>query len=53
MWLAVGGKAIPVLGFAQLTFVFTMVGTLIAAQRSHRAAPPRHTFFVTTLTLTD
>ena len=50
--LKVGGKAIPVLGFAQLTFVFTMVGTLIAAQLSHRASRPRHTFVVTTLVLT-
>jgi len=50
--LAVGGKAIPVLGFAQLTFVFTMVGTLIAAQLSHRASRPRRAFLVTTVALT-
>ncbi len=50
--LAVGGKAIPVAGFVQLTFVFTMVGTLIAAQLSHRASRPRHTFLVATLALT-
>ena len=50
--LEVGGKAIPVLGFGQLTFVFTMIGTLIAAVLSSRASRPRHTFVVTTLVLT-
>jgi peptidoglycan/LPS O-acetylase OafA/YrhL len=50
--LKVGGSAIPVLGFGQLTFAFTMIGTLIAAVLAHRASRPRHTFVVTTLVLT-
>jgi peptidoglycan/LPS O-acetylase OafA/YrhL len=50
--LTVSGKAIPLLGFAQLTFVAAMVGTAIAAVLSHRAARPRHTFVITTIALT-
>ena len=50
--LEVGGKAIPVLGFGQLTFVFSLIGALIAVVLSHRASRPRHTFVITTLLLT-
>jgi hypothetical protein len=50
--LKVGGQAIPVLGFAQLTFVAAMIGTVIAVVMSHRASRPRHAFVVTTLALT-
>jgi len=50
--LEVAGKPIPLLGFAQLTFVFTMVGTLLAAVLARRASRPRHTFVVTTVVLT-
>jgi hypothetical protein len=50
--LKVGGQAIPVLGFAQLTFVAAIIGTVIAVVLSHRASRPRHTFVVTTLVLT-
>jgi hypothetical protein len=50
--LKVGGQAIPVLGFAQLTFVAAIIGTVIAVVMSHRATRPRHTFVVTTLALT-
>jgi peptidoglycan/LPS O-acetylase OafA/YrhL len=50
--LEVGGQAIPVIGFAQLTFVLTMIGALIAVVLSHRASRPRHTFVITTLALT-
>ena len=50
--LDVSGKPIPLLGFAQMTFVFTMVGTLLAAVFARRATRPRHTFVVTTIVLT-
>jgi hypothetical protein len=50
--LEVSGEPIPLLGFAQLTFVLTMVGTLLAAAFARRASRPRHTFVVTTLVLT-
>jgi hypothetical protein len=50
--LAVGGKAIPLLGFAQLTFVTSMIGTLLAAVFARRASRPQHTFVVTTIALT-
>jgi Family of unknown function (DUF6069) len=48
----ISGKAIPLLGFAQLTFVATMVGTVLAAVLARRASRPRHMFVVTTLVLT-
>ena len=48
----VGGEAIPVIGFAQLTFVAAIVGTVMAVVMSHRASRPRHTFLATTLALT-
>jgi Family of unknown function (DUF6069) len=50
--LAVGGKSIPVLGFAQLTLMATLIGTILAVVLSHRARRPQHTFVVTTLALT-
>jgi len=50
--LSVSGKAIPLLGFAQLTFVAALIGTAIAAALSRRAVRPRRTFVITTLALT-
>jgi hypothetical protein len=50
--LKVGGKAIPLLGFAQVTFVAAIIGTIIAVVLSHRASRPRRTFVTTTLALT-
>ena len=50
--LKVGGKAIPVLGFAQLTFVAAIIGTVMAVVMSHRARRPRHTFVTSTIALT-
>jgi hypothetical protein len=50
--LDISGEAIPLAGFAQLTFVCTMIGTLLAAVFARRASRPRHTFVVTTLALT-
>jgi len=50
--LAVGGQAIPLLGFAQMTLVATMIGTLLAAVFARRATRPQRTFVVTTISLT-
>ena len=50
--LDISGEAIPLAGFAQLTFLCTMIGTLLAAVLSRRASSPRHTFVVTTLVVT-
>jgi hypothetical protein len=50
--LRVSGKAIPVLGFAQLTFVAAIIGTVLAVVLSRRAIRPRHTFVTSTVALT-
>ncbi len=50
--LHVSGKAIPVLGFAQLTFVAAIIGTVMAVVMSRRASRPRRLFVITTLALT-
>jgi hypothetical protein len=50
--LTVGGKAIPVAGFAQLTLVATLIGTILAVVLSRQAQHPRRTFVVTTVALT-
>ena len=50
--LKVSGQAIPVIGFAQLTFVASLIGTIIAITLSHRANRPRRTFVRTTVALT-
>jgi hypothetical protein len=49
---AVSGKAIPAAGFGEVTFVAALIGTLVAAVLSRRAARPRRTFLVTALALT-
>src|SRR4029077_9938143 len=49
---ALSEKPIPLAGFAQLTFVATMIGTLLAVVFARRATRPRYTFVVTTLALT-
>jgi Family of unknown function (DUF6069) len=49
--LAAEGEQIPLLGFAQLTFLFSMVGVVLAAMLRRRAARPRRTFVRTTVTL--
>ena len=46
------GEAIPLLGFAQLTLVFTVVGILIARSIGRRAATPRSTWTKTAVVLT-
>jgi hypothetical protein len=50
--LAVGGEDIPVLGFAQMTFLFTLVGTAIAVVLARRARHAQQTFVRTTVALT-
>jgi hypothetical protein len=50
--LKVGGKAIPVIGFAQVTFVAAIIGTVMAVVMSHRARRPRPMFVVSTIALT-
>jgi hypothetical protein len=50
--LKVTGKAIPVLGFGQMTLVGALIGIVLAVVLSHRASRPRHTFVVTTVALT-
>ena len=50
--LKVSGQAIPVIGFAQLTFVASLIGIIIAIALSHRANRPRRTFIRTTVALT-
>jgi Family of unknown function (DUF6069) len=48
----VGGEPIPVAGFAQVTFVATLIGAVLARQFALRTDRPRHTFLVTTVALT-
>jgi hypothetical protein len=50
--LKVSGSAIPVIGFAEVTFVAAMIGTVIAVVLSRRARRPRTTFVTTTVALT-
>jgi hypothetical protein len=50
--LEVGGEAIPVLGFAQVTFVAALIGVAIAAVLSRRAQQPARAFVRTALALT-
>lgn len=46
------GTAIPLLGFTQLTFVFSMIGVGLAAILARKARRPRSTFVRTTVALT-
>lgn len=50
--LDVAGTAIPVLGFAQLTLVGALLGTILAVVLSRRASRPQRTFVGTTVVLT-
>ncbi|NNG39474.1 cell envelope biogenesis protein OmpA [Flexivirga sp. ID2601S] len=47
-----GGSAIPLLGFTQLTAVFSLVGVAMAVVMSRVARRPRRTFVRTTVALT-
>jgi Family of unknown function (DUF6069) len=46
------GVSIPVLGFAQLTLIFSLVGVGIAAVMARKARRPRPTFVRTAIALT-
>ncbi len=50
--LEVGGQSIPLIGFAQVTFVAAIIGTVLAVVSARRATRPRRTFVVTTVVLT-
>jgi hypothetical protein len=50
--LDVGGAPIPVLGFATLTAVFSLVGVVLAVALSRFARHPRRAFVRTTVVLT-
>jgi hypothetical protein len=50
--LEVGGEAIPLAGFGQLTLVCTVIGVLVAKALSRWAATPRRTFTTVTVALT-
>jgi peptidoglycan/LPS O-acetylase OafA/YrhL len=50
--LDVGGSAIPVAGFAQLTFVAAVIGTILALVLSRRSVEPQRTFVRATIVLT-
>jgi Family of unknown function (DUF6069) len=50
--LEVGGQSIPLIGFAQLTLVASIVGTVLAVTLSRRAGRPRRVFLTTTIGLT-
>ncbi len=50
--LAVGGSAIPLAGFAQLTFMSTIIGVVLAVAVRARTRRPRSAFVTTTVVLT-
>ena len=50
--LTVGGETIPLVGFAQMTFVASIIGTVLALVMSRRADRPQRTFVRTTIVLT-
>jgi Family of unknown function (DUF6069) len=50
--VAVGGKQIPVGGFAQFVLVGALIGIALARMFSRRAQRPRSTFVRTTMVLT-
>lgn len=50
--LRVAGEAIPLVGFAQLTLIAALLGTILAVVLLRRANRPRHTFLMVTVVLT-
>ena len=50
--LAIDGEEIPLLGFAQLTMMCAVIGTLLAVSFAKWARRPQRTFVVTTVALT-
>ncbi|MEU6017982.1 DUF6069 family protein [Streptomyces sp. NPDC047515] len=49
--LKIAGESVPLLGFTQLAFVFSVVGVALAAACRRWAARPARTFVQTTLAL--
>lgn len=49
---AIDGEAIPLLGFAQMSFLWTLVGGVVAGSFRKRSAHPRLRFVQTTIVLT-
>jgi hypothetical protein len=50
--MVVGGASIPVLGFAVLTVIFSVVGLVLALGLARTARRPRRAFVRTTIALT-
>src|SRR3954471_9451765 len=50
--LTVGGKSIPLVGFAQVTLVASIIGMVLAVVLARHASRPRRTFVMTTTALT-
>jgi hypothetical protein len=50
--LAIDGEQIPLLGFAQLTMMCAVIGTVMAVSFAKWARHPHRTFVVTTVALT-
>ena len=48
----ISGEAIPAVGFAQLTFMAVIAGTILAVGLARLASRPRHTFVTATIVLT-
>jgi hypothetical protein len=50
--VGIDGESIPILGFAQMTLLFTVVGVLIARTLRNRSAQPRSRWLSVTVALT-
>jgi peptidoglycan/LPS O-acetylase OafA/YrhL len=50
--LEIAGEAIPTVGFAQMTMLGSVIGTVLAVVLARRARRPQRTFVVTTVALT-
>jgi hypothetical protein len=50
--VGIDGESIPILGFAQMTLLFTVVGILIARTLRNRSAQPRSRWLAVTVALT-
>lgn len=48
----IDGEAIPLLGFAQMVILGTIIGTALAVVLARKASHPRRTFVITTVALT-
>jgi hypothetical protein len=48
----IDGESIPLLGFAQMVLLGTIIGTALAVVLARKASHPRRTFVITTVALT-